>query len=302
MSQNHSNFLDELLYYLSHHHPLHPGKMRWDKFKQGIECLNRDSKDLKSASYYLKSLTSVGYLEYDPIILDWVYIAPATLVETATANQYVLVGSRTPDLISKIEETVLSKGRKFYRIPEVDAPTTIFLRDLTEASIREIEDMGIHISRNFSAKLSWILPNLQLDSFDQDKSILKAPIEKFNVDTLKYDNNPPDISEGLFRIPDYGRYNHFLKLNNIQRKVPPEWGAWLILRAFRKNKLIYYNKEQQILQVKSPLVMPLLANRCTVLCSGRVPIWKNGFYCYSNVPNEIASRIAKSLNQQLEVL
>ena len=297
MSQNHPNFLDELLYYLSH-----LGKMRWEKFKQGFECLNRNNKNSKGASYYLKSLTSAGYLEYDPVILDWVYIAPATLVETATANQYVLVGSRTPDLISKIEETVLSKGGKFYRIPEVDAPTPIFLSDLTEASIQEIEGIGIHISRKFSAKLSCILPNLRLDSFDQDKSILNAPIEKFNIDSLKYEGNPPDISEGLFRILDYGRYTHFLKLNNIQRKVPREWGEWLILRASRKNKLIYYNKEQQTLQVKSPLIMPLLANRCAVLCSGRVPKWINGDYCYPNVPIEIASRIAKSLNQQLEVL
>ena len=297
MNQNHSNFLDELLYYLSH-----LGKMRWEKFKQGFECLNRDNKNPKGASYYLRPLTSVGHMEYDPAILDWVYVAPATLVEIATANQYILVGSRTPDLISKIEATVLSKGGKFYRIPEVDAPTTIFLSDLIEASIQEIEGMGIHISRKFSAKLSCILPNLRLDNFDQDKSILKAPIEKFNIGSLKYEGNPPDISEGLFRILDYGRHIHFLKLNNIQRKVPREWGEWLILRAFRKNKLICYNKEQQILQVKSPLIVPLLANRCAVLCSGRVPIRKNEFYCYSNVPIEIASRIAKSLNQQLEVL
>ena len=300
MGQNHSNFLDELLYYLSHHHPSHPGKMRWVKFKQGIECLNRDDQDPKSDSYYLKSLTSVGHLEYDPAILDWVYVAPAALVEIATANQYVLVGSRTPDLISKIEKTVLSKSGKFYHIPEINAPTTIFLRDLTKATIQEIEGMGIHISSEFSAKLSCILPNLRLDSFDQDKFVLNAPIEKFNVDTLKYDSNPSDISDGLYRIPNFGRYTHLLKLNNIQREVPPEWGAWLILRAFRKNKLIYYNKEQQILRVK--LTMPLLAHRCAVLCSGRVPIWKNGFYCYSNVPNEIAFRIAKSLNQQLEEL
>lgn len=295
MSQNHSNFLDELLYYLSH-----LGKMRWEKFKQGFESLKRDNKNPKSVSYYLRPLTSVGHMEYDPVILDWVYVAPATLVETATANQYILVGSRTPDLVSKIEETVLSKGGKFYRIPEVDAATTIFLRDLTELTIQKIEGMGIHISSEFSAKLSCILPNLQLDSFDEDKSILNASIEKFNTDTLRYDNNSSDISDGLYRILNYGRHIHFLKLNNIQRKVPREWGEWLILRAFRKSKLIRYEKEQQILQVRWPLTLPLLLNRCAVLCSGHAPKWKNGFYCYPNVPIEIASRIAKSLNQQLE--
>ena len=276
--------------------------MRWEKFKQGFECLNRDNKNPKGVSYYLRPLTSVGHMEYDPAILDWVYVAPATLVETATANQYVLVGSRTPGLIVKIEKTALSEGAELCRIPEVEVPTTVFLRDLTEASIQKVEGIGIHISRKFSEKLSCVLPNLQLDSFDQDKSILNAPIEKFNVDTLKYDNNPSNISDGLYRILNYGRHIHLLKLNNIQRKVPREWGEWLILHASRKNKLIYYNKEQQTLQVKSPLIMPLLANRCAVLCSGRVPKWINGDYCYPNVPIEIASRIARSLNQQLEVL
>lgn len=297
MSQKHTNFLDELLYYLSH-----LGKMRWEKFKHGIECLNRDNKNPKSDSFYLKSLGIVGHLEYDPTILDWVYVSPATLVETATANQYVLAGSRSPDLISKIEKTVLSKGGEFCRIQEVDAPTTILLNDLTEASIQEIQNMGIHISRKFSAKLSCILPNIRLDSFEPDKSILNTPIERFNIDRLKYEGNPSDMSEGLFRILNNGRYTHFIKLNNVQRKAPREWSEWLILRAFRKSKLIYFKKEQQILQVKSPLTLPLLANRCAVLCSGHIPKWKNGFYCYPSVPNEIASRIAKSLNQQLEVL
>ena len=171
MNQNHSNFLDELLYYLSH-----LGKMPWVKFKQGFECLNRDNKAPNSNSYYLKSFISVGHLEYDPALLDKVYIAPATLVETATANQYVLVGSRTPDLISKIEKTVLSKGGEFCRIQEVDAPTTISLHDLTDVALSEIESMGIHISREFPAKLSYILPNLRLDSFDHDKSILNETL------------------------------------------------------------------------------------------------------------------------------
>ena len=51
MNNNHSIVLDELLYYLSH-----LGKMSWVKFKQGIECLNRDNKNPKSDSFYLKSL------------------------------------------------------------------------------------------------------------------------------------------------------------------------------------------------------------------------------------------------------
>ena len=137
-------------------------------------------------------------LEYDPVILDQVYISPTTLVETATANQYVLVGSQSPDLISKIEKAVLSKGGEFCRIQEVDAPTTILLNDLTEASIEEIQNMRVHISREFSAKLSCILPNIRLDSFEPDKSILNAPIEKFNINTLNYESNPSDLSEGLF--------------------------------------------------------------------------------------------------------
>ncbi len=295
MRQNRTRFLDELLYYLSH-----LGKMPWVKFKQGIECLNRDNKNPQSDSFYLKSLASVGHLEYDPAILDWVYVAPPVLVETATPNQYVLAGSRTPDFISKIEKTALSNGGKLHRIQEVVPVTTIVLRDLNEASIKEIEGCGVHISIKFSKKLSCILPNLRLNSFAPDESMLSTPIEKFNIETLKYENNSSNISEGLFRIMNHGRYTHFLKLNNIQRIVPPEWGAWLILRAFRKSKLIYYKKEQNILQVKFPLTLPLLANRCAVLCSGHIPTLKNGFYCYRNVPIEIADNIAKSLNQQLE--
>ena len=297
MRQNRTRFLDEVLYYLSH-----LGKMPWVKFKQGIECLNRNNKNPKSDSFYLKSLGSLGHLEYDPAILDWVYIAPAVLVETTTPNQYVLAGSRTPDLISRIEQITLSYGGKFHRIRDVDAASTIVLPDLNKASIKEIEACGVHICGEFSKKLSCILPNLRLNSFEPDESMLSTPIEKFNISTYEYKSKPSDISEGLFRVLIHGRYTHFLKLNNIQRIVPPEWGSWLLLRAFRKSKLIYYKKEQNILQVKFPLTLPLLANRCAVLCSGRIPTLRSGFYCYRNVPIEIADNIAKSLNQTLEVL
>ena len=218
------------------------------------------------------------------------------------ADRYILVGSRTPDFLLAIEKVVQYTGGKFNRILEIYAPTTILLRELTEASFLAIEGLGIQISRGFSAKLSGVLPSPIFDDFHTIESLQDARIDRFNVDTLEYKESPQIGGEGLYRFPRYGRYVHILKLGPNLREVPREWGEWLVLRAFRKTGLIHYDKETRTLWVKERLTMPPLADRCVTLCSGRPPEKKDGFFCYPDVLIGIAFRLAESLYQRLEVV
>ena len=293
MKQSNIDVFDGLLYYLSH-----VGQLRWERFKDATKSLTRDNPVYKYSTY-LTSLARLGHVDYDPMTLDKVVIAPPVLVETAVENRYVLGGSRTPDFLAEIEECVSKTRGQLRLIPEQYAPTTIVLSELTEASFTEIESLGIYISRAFSAKLSSVLTTPTRASFPQDKTSLPELHDKFNLDTLKYEQDNHSLhSDGLYKIPQYGRDVYILKSGSDQRKVPRDWGEWFALSiSGRTTGLISYETKSQTWCVNHKLLVPLITDRCASLCSGFPPKLKGEFVCYFDVPAGIAYRLTKSLHQ-----
>lgn len=297
MNQTKINVYDKLLYYLSHE-----GELSWEKFKAAVDKLT-DYQPPNRPSTYLRFIARLGHLDYDPLNLTRVVVTPAAIVETTVPNRYVLVGSRTPDFINEIDKCVSDTGGKLRKISDIPAPTIIVLSDLTEDSFNVIESFGIHISRAFSAKLSKLLPILKSTSFPLIETPLQNVRSKFNTHTLKFDklNNQSSISNGLYGISQPGPDIYILKYGSDQRKVPRDWGVWLLLsNAGITTGLVTYEKETEILCVKRPLQLPLILDRCAILCSGFPPKYENGFCHYSNVPEGIAYQLTKSLHQNWE--
>ena len=293
-----NNVFDRLLHYLSHE-----GDLRWEKFKDSIDSLTCDEREL-NPSTYLTSLGRLGHLEYDPMKLSVVAIAPATLVETAVENRYVLVGSRTPVFLEEIKKCVSDTGGKWHTKINKYAPTTIFLNDLTDASLTKIESLGIHISWAFSAKLSMLLPKPKYTDFPrQTETSFPDSLKKFNLKTLEYEpDNQRQRGNGLYEIPQYGPSVYILKSGSDQRKVPRDWGVWLTLSAVgRTTRLVSYVEKTRTWCVKIPLQVPLIIDRCATLCSGFPPkLLRNSFYYYSAVPIGVAYQLTKSLQQKWE--
>ena len=141
-------------------------------------------------------------------------------------DRYVFVGSRTPDFIKDIVEHVSEGSGKLQQIPRRYAPTTIVLNELAEAFLAEIESLGIHVSRAFSAKLSSFLPSPNRASFLIDKALLPNSISRFDFKTLEFkpvNNSLRD--DGLYEIPQFGRNVYVLKTAPDQRRVPRDWGV-----------------------------------------------------------------------------
>ena len=293
------NVFDRPLYYLSH-----VGELSWERFKDAIGNLTEGQHRFRYDSTYLSALARLAHLDYDPMKLDWVFIAPSVLVETAVEGQFVLVGSRTSDFLEEIEKCVFDTRGKSRRSPEKFAPTTIVLNELTEASFAEIESMGIHVSRTFSAKLSSILPSPNRASFSIDKFPLRDSINRFNFRTLEFEpDNPPRHNDGLYEIPQFGRNVYVLKSGADQRIVPRAWGEWLFLSACgRKKGLTFYEQKSQTWCVNSKLHLPLTLDRCATLCSGFPPEFRDDLFCYEDVPVGIAYRLTKALYQNWEVV
>ena len=293
------NVFDRLLYYLSH-----VGELSWEKFKDAIGSLTEGRPLFKSNSRYLSALARFAYLDYDPMKLDRVVISPSVLVGTAVKGRFVLVGSRTPDFLKDIKRRVFETGGRFQQIPERFAPTTIVLNELTEASFAEIESMGIHVSRAFSAKLSTLLPSPSRANFLIHEDPIPDPVNRFNLRTLEFEpDNPPRHNDGLYQIPQFGRDVYVLKTGTDQRRVPREWGVWLFLYACgRTTGWISYKPDSQTWRVNRKLLVPLMIDRCATLCSGfpRHPSGK--WWYYADVPVGIAYRLTKALYQNWEVV
>ena len=298
MNQIEPNVFDRLLYYLSH-----MGELDWERFKDAVRNLTREEPSLKYSTY-LTSLARLGHLNYDPMNLDKVVIAPSVLVEAAVKDRYVLVGSRSPDFLEEVKKCVSETSGRLRLIPEQYAPTTIVLTELTEASFTEIKNLSIHISRAFSAKLSSVLPTPKRTNFPQIETPFSDSPNKFNINILKYEKDNHFIGDdGLYEFPQYGPDVYVLKSGSDRREVPRDWGEWLLLSTFgRTTGLISYEKKSQTWCVNRNLLVPLIVNRCATLCSGFPPKGKGDLIHYSGVPVGIAYRLTKSLYQDWEVI
>ena len=295
-----NNVFDKLLYYLSHE-----GELSWERFKGAIDRLTTDQSRFEYPSTYLKPLARLGHLDFDPMKLSRVVIAPAALIETTIEDRYILVGSRTPAFLMNLKKCVSDIGGNFEFTSEQYAPTTIALSGLTENSFAEIENLGIHISLAFSPKLSSVLPNPKYASFPQSEAVFPDSFSKFNLTTLKYDKSANSLprGDGLYEIPQYGPDVYILRSGLSHRRVPRDWGEWLALSiSGRKTGLISYKENSQIWRVRSELHVPLIVDRCATLCSGYPPKLIGNFVCYSDVPIGIAYRLTKSLYQDWEAI
>ena len=296
MNQTEINVYDKLLYYLSHE-----GELRWEKFKDATSRLT-DNQQHFNPSTYLQSLGRLGHLDYDPMKLTRVVIAPAALIDTAVENRYVLVGSRTPAFLEEIKNYVADTGGKWDTKFNKYAPTTIILSDLTDASLTKIENLGIHISNAFSAKLSKLLLKPKHTDFPrQTETSFPDSLKKFNLRTLEYEPDNLRRGNGLYEIPQYGPSVYILKFGSDQRRVPRDWGVWLIFSAVgRTTGLVSYVEKTQTWCVKIPLQVPLVIDRCATLCSGFPPESRKDFSQYSDVPIGVAYKLTEVLHQKWE--
>ena len=295
MNRVETNIFDGLLYFLSH-----VGGLSWEDFKQTIKRLTKDNQGFEMSTY-LMALARLGHLDFDPMKLSYVAIAPAVLVETEVENRYVLVGSRVPNFLEDVRNCVSGNGGKFRLISEKYAPTTVVLSKLTEKAFSDFESLNVHISWEFSAKLSQILPRPRLMNIQPELSFAANLEKKFNPTTLDYESvGPGEGTDGLYQISQHSPGIYALRSGNHQRRVPRDWAEWNILAG--TPGLISYVEKSQVWRVKSKLHMPLIVDRCATLCSGYPPKLTGNFFCYSDVTVDIAKQLTKSLYQDWKVI
>jgi hypothetical protein len=110
---------------------------------------------------------------------------------------------------------------------------------------------------------------------------------------------------GLYRCRTYeGHVHALLYPTGRWGRVLREIGVYEVLR-WEERQILTYSPIQETLSVPVEAALPALHARAAALCSGRLPAWERRgggrwFLTYSNVPSEIAEKIALSLRQELQ--
>ena len=123
----------------------------------------------------------------------------------------------------------------------------------------------------------------------------------FSPTRLTWEPAPNAVTNGLYRNRAYGLDRYRLKGAGGTHEVDRDLGVWASLAAADRHVLRYEGWQiNGALEVPMVARLPHLQARTAVLCSGRPPVRTDRRTVqYLNVPRNIATRIAASLEQVL---
>ena len=142
MNRTETNDFNNLLQSLSH-----VGEIRTTTFKAPVNRVTGTQPSLRHTTTYLQILAPSVHLDDNPTNVSHanpVVSAPAVFVETAVAERYVLVGSRTPNLLKALQTCVSEVGGEVQSLDSPYAPTTTHLNGLSDRTLSAIETLDIH--------------------------------------------------------------------------------------------------------------------------------------------------------------
>lgn len=253
------------------------------------------------------TLASLGHMEVDWVEERWAAAEPCLTTLPSAGAIAVLVGARPRAL----EES-------FWRYADAEAPpdllpatasspgapTTFYVQYGTEDVLMDFADrLGVRVERRAAETLGRNLPEIE-KIVEQAEPAAPPPrsfeIQKFNSETLRWDAAADGHTYGLFRYRAPGEVRHLL-FDVGYRHVSREAGIWAVLAHTGRNVIAYapdtVNGELRVPRLAG---LPLLQARAAVLCTGLVPAFEHGTLRFSNVPRQLADRIAASLGQTVE--
>jgi hypothetical protein len=189
-------------------------------------------------------------------------------------------------------------------MPQGSAPSACLVAVEDEQAAESFaKRLGVPFTHSVSEDLSRALPQL-------DKTVLaveKQPprkgygIERFDTQMLRWVDATDDREPGFYKYDTPGRPE--LRLyDGDGRGYAPDLasGVWAALSRWGENRL-KYDRQQVNGELVVPLTAPLptLQARAAALCTGLEPAKRGVVLVYRNVPEDIGSRIAQSLDQSL---
>jgi hypothetical protein len=287
------------------------GEGSWTQLRHAHDWLfaGRHRPAFQTPAFTVGLLSTLGHLEMDWIAQRWAGAPPViTLLPSAGAHA-LLTGARTRTLMQRLEQE-LADDHHLYPLPPLEqrlAPSAVLIpceeAEHIEALAARLE---IPYQHSVSERLSELLPTL--DGYLELARSAPPPrgygFQALDPFTLGWRDQDDEDSPGLYRYEGYGGFIYQLRdQGGASYRVDMPLGVYAELRRLGDSRLKWFRHSVNG-QLTVPLTAPLpaLHARAAALCSGLAPMRRGKTLVYVNVPEHVASRVARSLGQTLQIV
>jgi hypothetical protein len=319
------NIADDSLYVASAR-----SEMPWIFFRDAVDSLlaaaSPGDSDLfqtmQTRRAVIRNLDCLGHCDFD-FAGGRVYVAPPVLARLPVGrNEAVLCGSRTPDSVARLTESVAKLGNACEVVVQEEAqrlspvPSRVVIRARGDGLERLSESLGLIYSE---APPAWLLANLAPSVRDADATARWQDVEEpnweandFDPVSLSFRSNPackrPTTRLTSYRDRRTSQFRTWAWRSGKSTEMDRDWGRYWLFRELGV-RAAFYDERQFTLTVPSGAPLPRLLARTAALCSGSVPVevlatsldrkaGRGGVNIYKGVPPQVGNFICEKLGQR----
>jgi hypothetical protein len=300
---------DELLRWVSE-----VGSGTWEQLRKTSKYLMERHGLNLSASALGSNLSKLGHLEIDWENSRWAVVKPTLNVMPGMGLIAVLTGSR-PQIVERRFDEAADENIEVFALPlheqSIYNPHARFLKC---ASLEDAKQIAEKLNARFVIDPASRLA-ASMKSIDQVVQSNAAEPHKSEFDAVKiFDNDAQswmqisklrhfDWADGLYEAPGFGRPRYLLKRGTKWSLIEKSYGLFLEYRRVGRKRIFQYQSANQdkpsILYVDRDVILPTIAERSLVMCSGFAPKIINPRNAYVNVPKSLAKYVANKLGQDV---
>ncbi len=300
---------DELLRWVSE-----VGSGTWDQLRQASRYLMERHKINRRDSYLGSSLSKLGHLEIDWVSSTWAVVKPTLNVIPGMGLVVVMTGSRpqvVEDRLKSAANTVDVYALPLQPQQSADQP---HIRMLKCADLNEARSVANRLKSRFiidpASRLATSL--IPLEKYPLERAAAPHPNERESVKLYDIDSRnwlqiskliSFDWRDGLYEVPGWGRPRFLIKRGSDWFQTEKTYGMFHEYKRVGIQNVLKWrqmkNNDSGYLYVDKDVVLPILAERSLVMCSGFSALEINTKIAYVNVPREVALEIARRLGQSI---
>ena len=300
---------DELLRWVSE-----VGSGTWEQLRKTSKYLMERHGLNLSASALGSNLSKLGHLEIDWENSRWAVVKPTLNIMPGMGLIAVLTGSR-PQIVERRFDMAANENIDVFALPlheqSIHNPHARFLKCASLEDARQIaEKLNARFVLDPASRLAE-----SMKSIDQIAQPNAAEPHKSEFDAIKIYNNDTrswvqisklrhfDWVDGLYEAPGFGRPRYLLKRGDKWCLIEKSYGLFLEYRRVERKRIFQYRSANQdkpsTLYVDRDVILPTIAERSLVMCSGFASNFINLQNAYINVPKSLAKYVANKLGQEL---
>ncbi|MEG3909642.1 hypothetical protein QT979_17340 [Microcoleus sp. w2-18bC1] len=312
-------------------------EVTWLSFKETFDYLynletgvreeNTDKDGIKNKRFQvIRALDSLGHCDFnfsDDSSKSKAYAAPPLLVRLPSAGfpQALLAGARSPTTIQQLSDACQSVGNHInVEIQEQASELGLIPKRVAVQAedVRELQAIASSLGIPFiETPSAWSLLHFAA-SIDDYLATLKwanAPElnwkhQTFEPDSLQFKTikeTDTNIRLSRYSHPSRNTLSYYHWRDRFCTEIDLDWGRYAILKALRRNVLIY-DKRRFTMAVPASANLPRLLERALTLCSGYAATYVKklphdpqiqGFKLFFAIPPQIAEMTAAKLGQTL---